>query len=159
MGLTLEAGEWHQAWGALLLFLTNVAAILLTGVIVMSIFGVPREAIAVEGRTFHRQRAIGIVVALVMVIAVPLSAATVRLTRTSSQQAAVGRVAQRWAESANWLIVEVVTGAAHTTILASGPDPAPDPATLRTMLDQSGLSHASVTLRLVPEQRIDLPGH
>ena len=66
-----------------------------------------------------------------------------------------------WSEAtgANWLIVEVVTGAAHTTILASGPDPAPDPATLRTMLDQSGLSHASVTLRLVPEQRIDLPGH
>ena len=41
-GLTIESGAYHQAAGALLLFLTNVAAILATGIVVMAIYGVQR---------------------------------------------------------------------------------------------------------------------
>jgi len=42
VGLTLEGGEPSQALGALLLFLTNVAAILLTGIAVMALLGAHR---------------------------------------------------------------------------------------------------------------------
>ena len=42
VGLTLQAGEYDQALGALLLFLTNVAAILLTGTVVMAVYRVHR---------------------------------------------------------------------------------------------------------------------
>jgi uncharacterized hydrophobic protein (TIGR00271 family) len=159
VGLTLEAGELHQAWGALLLFLTNVAAILLTGVIVMTMFRVHVQAIAEENRHFHRGRAIGIVIAMVVVIAVPLSGATIRLSQTSQRQANIGRVAQRWAEPTGWLIVQVETGADHATIVASGAEPAPDTATLRTMLDAAGLAGTTVVVHLVPETRVELPGH
>lgn len=38
VGVTLEAGEPSQSWGALLLFLTNVTAILAVGSIVMAIY-------------------------------------------------------------------------------------------------------------------------
>ena len=47
VGLTLESGAPEQALGALLLFLTNFGAILLTGLIVMAIYRV--RATAVQG--------------------------------------------------------------------------------------------------------------
>jgi len=47
VGLTLESGAPKQALGALLLFLTNFGAILLTGLIVMAIYRV--RATAVQG--------------------------------------------------------------------------------------------------------------
>jgi uncharacterized hydrophobic protein (TIGR00271 family) len=158
VGLTLEAGELHQAWGALLLFLTNVAAILLTGVVVMSLYGVPQQAIASANREFHRKRAIGIVIALVVLVAVPLTGATFRLSRTSQEQASIGRVAERWASPAGWTVASVVTGVDHATIIVSGPDPAPDTAALRTMLDTAGLGHVTIVVRLIPETRVELPG-
>ena len=40
VGLTLESGEPREAFGALLLFATNVTAILLSGIIVMSLYKV-----------------------------------------------------------------------------------------------------------------------
>ena len=158
VGLTLEAGELHQAWGALLLFLTNVAAILLTGVVVMSLFRVPQQAVASANREFHRKRAIGIVISLVLLVAVPLTGATFRLSRTSQQQARIGRIAEQWAAPAGWLVSSVVTGSDHTTILASGPDPAPDTKELRTMLDSAGLHSVTVVVRLIPETRIEVTG-
>src|SRR4029079_2826275 len=42
VGLTLESGAPRQSLGALLLFVTNVVAILATGTIVMAIYGVYR---------------------------------------------------------------------------------------------------------------------
>ena len=38
VGLTLESGAPHQALGALLLFTTNVAAILASGIVVMALY-------------------------------------------------------------------------------------------------------------------------
>ena len=45
VGLTLEAGADGQARGALLLFLTNVAAILVSGLVVMALYRVRRTVI------------------------------------------------------------------------------------------------------------------
>ena len=56
VGLTLESGAPDQARGALLLFITNVAAILATGVIVMALFGVHR--FGPEQGTLYRPSAI-----------------------------------------------------------------------------------------------------
>ena len=50
VGLTLESGEPREAFGALLLFATNVTAILLSGIIVMSLYKVRAPAPA-EGAT------------------------------------------------------------------------------------------------------------
>jgi uncharacterized membrane protein len=43
-GLVLESGSVAQFLGALLLFVTNVVAILGTGIVVMSVYGVSRLA-------------------------------------------------------------------------------------------------------------------
>src|ERR671913_944726 len=67
VGFTLEAGKPEQALGALLLFLTNVAAILGSGTVVMALYGIHRLATDEQapGRApLHRRRAIALIVAM-----------------------------------------------------------------------------------------------
>ena len=56
VGLTLESGAPKQALGALLLFLTNFGAILLTGLIVMAIYRVRSTAVQGLGPSTARRR-------------------------------------------------------------------------------------------------------
>jgi uncharacterized hydrophobic protein (TIGR00271 family) len=157
VGLTLEGGQPSQAWGAMLLFLTNVAAILLTGIIVMAMFGVHRHA-ADEDPTLSRKTAVSVVVAFVLVIAVPLGLATYALTRESQQLSSVGAVAKDWVRGTDWLIVDVLSLEREVTVVATGPLPAPDTAVLRAALDAAGYAGLDVLVRLVPEERVVLEG-
>lgn len=156
VGLTLEAGELGQAWGALLLFLTNVAAILLTGVIVMTIFRVHLRSIAESHRSVNRRRAVQVVVALVVVIAIPLGIATASLTNETIRSGKISDVAGVWADDADWTIVDVGRIEGITNVVATGPLPLPDTAALRTALDEAGLADVDITVRLIPEERVDL---
>ena len=55
VGLTAESGAWAQSGGALLLFATNVAAILVSGTVVMALYRVsPRSARRRERRQHGR---------------------------------------------------------------------------------------------------------
>ena len=157
VGLTLEGGQPGQSWGALLLFLTNVAAILLTGVIVMALFGVHRHA-ADESPSLDRRKAIAVVVIFVVAIAVPLGGATFSLNRDRTQMSRVGTVSKDWVDGTEWIIVDVLRTEGDLTVVATGPLPAPDTASLRRALDDEGLSEVDVTVRLVPEERVVLPG-
>jgi uncharacterized hydrophobic protein (TIGR00271 family) len=157
VGLTLEGGQPSQAWGAMLLFLTNVAAILLTGIIVMAMFGVHRHA-ADENPTLSRKTAVSVVIAFVLVIAVPLGLATYALTRESQQLSSVGAAAKDWVRGTDWLIVDVLRHERDITVVATGPMPAPDTGALREALDANGLGGVDVVVRLVPEERVDLLG-
>src|SRR5690606_31693651 len=80
VGLTLEAGAIDEALGALLLFGTNVAAILLSGVIVMAVYKVSQRD-ENHGRHHHKQGlAIGVIVVAVVVLAIPLGITTRTVT-------------------------------------------------------------------------------
>ncbi len=85
VGLTLEAGAYGQSLGAFLLFLTNVAAILATGIIVMALYGVQR----LGGRSGHarsRRRATFVVVALVVIVAVPLTISSINIASDTRRE-------------------------------------------------------------------------
>jgi uncharacterized hydrophobic protein (TIGR00271 family) len=157
VGLTLEGGQPGQSWGAMLLFLTNVAAILLTGIVVMALFGVHRHA-AAESPSLHRRTAVVVVVMFVVAIAVPLGGATYALSRESQQLSSVGSVVKEWVHGTDWLIVDVLRVDRDVTVVATGPLPAPDTDQLRQMLDDHGLGGLDVTVRLVPEERVVLHG-
>jgi Predicted membrane protein len=157
-GLALEGGEPGQAFGAILLFLTNVAAILLTGVVVMALFGVHTRSYAVASRQLNRRRAVQVVVAFVVAIAIPLGIATAQLTTETLQSARIADVARTWADEAGWTIGGVSRIEGSFDVIAVGPLPAPDAVALRTALDDAGLGNLDVTLRLIPEERIELDG-
>lgn len=156
VGLTLEGGAPGQSWGALLLFLTNVAAILFTGVFVMASFGVHAQSVEGPGPTLNRRRAVQVVVALVAVLTIPLGFATASFTSTSIRSARIADIARDWSEEYDWKIVNVEAFGGGFEVLATGPQPNPEHNELRTALDEAGYSDVDVTLHLVPEERIVL---
>jgi uncharacterized hydrophobic protein (TIGR00271 family) len=160
VGLTLEAGRSDEAVGALLLFMTNVGAILITGVLVMALYRVRTAALESAVRPpLGRRAAIAVIVAFVVLISVPLAGSTARIVDERLTIASVTDVATAWAGSAGWEIVTVTTRPEGIVVVrALGPAPAPDPDELRERLDGEGLAHVGVRLQLVPEEHVELEG-
>src|SRR5262249_44368674 len=109
VGLTLESGKHDQALGALLLFVTNVTAILASGIVVMALYRVHTHAAQPGGETRYlsRKGAVVTIVALVIVVVVPLAATSKILTSSSLDQANVRKVVDPWADAAGWTIVSI----------------------------------------------------
>ena len=160
VGLTLEAGATSQASGALLLFVTNVGAILLSGIIVMSIFRVHRTAVATEATTrrISQLGTIPLVVVFVVVIAIPLAGTTARTTATHAESRRVADVVRTWADARSWKLRVVEPQEGGFRVVVAGPLPAPDPAALRAALDVAGSAGTDIALDLVPEEHVELPG-
>jgi uncharacterized hydrophobic protein (TIGR00271 family) len=161
VGLTLEAGRSDQASGALLLFLTNVAAILLTGVVVMAMYRVRSTALAnpppYETRTVGSRYPVAVIIAFVAVVAVPLVISGRRYTSSTLTTDHVAKLAAQWAAPADWEVESAAYRDGSVVVRASGPEPAPDPVRLRRLLDTNGEKGTDVSLELVPEQRVQLP--
>ncbi len=157
VGLTLEAGQGDEAVGALLLFLTNVSAILVTGVLVMALYRVRTAALASsERQPLGRRAAVAVIVAFVVVVAVPLAGSTARIVDERLTIASVTDVATEWAGGAGWEVVAVTTRPEGVVVRAYGPVPAPEPDELRERLDAAGLADVRVRLQLVPEEHVEL---
>ncbi|MGE3232484.1 MAG: DUF389 domain-containing protein [Thermoleophilia bacterium] len=155
-GITLEAGAGDESAGALLLFLTNVGAILLSGLVVMALYRVRQTT----ERTWRARRggglSLAVVILFVAVIAVPLAATSRTLTGETLQASDVQTVATAWADAAGWRIAQVTPTSGRVDVSAAGPLPAPPTSTLRARLDDAGLADVHVRVVLVPEYTVDL---
>jgi len=165
VGLTLESHAPRQALGALILFLTNVVAILMSGVIVMAAYHANRVAEAAgaspgttPGTGVNRQRAAVTIVALVVIVAVPLTVSSIEITTETLTVSHVTSVASAWASRGGWQVVSVDSEPEGILVRAAGPLPEPDPHALRRDLDADGLRNVHVVLAMVPETQVDLPG-
>jgi len=154
VGLTLESGAPHQSVGALLLFVTNVAAILASGIVVLGLYRVSRLVAVTD---FRRAGAVTLIGVLLVLVVIPLAINSRRTDATTVRQQDVQAVAQHWADKAGWAVVAVSASGNQILIRATGPDPAPDTATLRQDLDDAGLSGVSARVSLVPATYQALP--
>ncbi len=158
VGLTLESGAPAEAWGALLLFLANVSAILATGVVTMALYGLLRGRTVAGRERRWRQPGVIIIVAMVLIVAVPLATTSISIARTSSQQAAVSEVVDRWATAHGWSVVSVAPAASGFVVRVIGPPPAPETDQLSKDLADAGVN-SPVQLELVPESQVRIePG-
>lgn len=150
VGLTLEAGAAGEAAGALLLFGTNVAAIVVTGTVVLLGYRV-RDAAREGGRRVGRLRGRTLVTvgALVALVAVPLAFGSYRVYRAEVTVRDATPVAEDWAEGAGWTVREVTVRDGVLRITAIGPLPAPEEADLRAALDRAGLGDTDAEVTLV----------
>ena len=160
VGLCAESGAYRQSAGALLLFGTNVAAILATGLVVMAIYRVHRlvtPASTPERRAVNRRNAALVVVAFVILIGVPLTSSTIRIGRDTADEARILGAATRWAESVGWRVVEVDTTTSATDVVRFiGPAPAPSIASFRTELENDGADADNVVAEFVFEEVVSL---
>jgi hypothetical protein len=128
VGFTLEAGKPEQALGALLLFLTNVAAILASGTVVMALYGVHRlvsPAADPERRTVNRRGAVIIIAAMVIAVSVPLTTTSATLARDSSREAKTLAAAREFGHSVGWKTGNVTTQGSVVTVHMEGPPRCP----------------------------------
>jgi uncharacterized hydrophobic protein (TIGR00271 family) len=155
VGLTLDAHKPHQAAGAMLLFMTNVAAILLSGLVVMAIYHVGR---LVQPRSSLGSRIVTVAVVVGVVVVGALATESERITTQELSRSDVTKAADEWAAARGWQVVGVTATGGPVRVQAQGPPPIPDPRSFRTALDRRGLQSTSVQLELSPLVRADLPG-
>ena len=157
-GLTLQSGSPVQCLGALLLFATNVVAILASGIVVMALYRVGRVPGPVPAHAFRRPVAVVIVVVLLGAVLVPLWINSDRVDKTTIRQSDVQAVADQWASDAGWSVIGVAATGDRVLVNATGPRPAPDLAVLRLDLDAAGLTGLDVRVSLVTVSYRPLPG-
>jgi len=124
VGITLGSGRLDLAWGAFILFLANAAAIIVAGVAVFTAAGYARVA-AERGQRPGRRAKI-LIAAFVIVLLVPLGAASLRTYRYERWIGATETAAGRWVSGTGWRVESVKQAGGDIVITAVGPgDPPP----------------------------------
>ncbi|WP_431278666.1 DUF389 domain-containing protein [Leifsonia poae] len=160
VGLTLESHAWEEALGAALLFAANVAAILATGVIILTGYriGTLNRAATADQRWGRRHRAIIMIVVTLVIIGVPLTLSSVRFTDQSLLVGAVRQAAQPWADKHGWVITGVTATSSEATLTVTGTPPLPATTDLVAALEQNGVDASQVTLDFIPAYEVRLEG-
>ena len=94
VGITLGSGRLDLAWGALILFLTNAAAIIVAGVVVFTAAGYQRDA-AARGARIGR-RAVVFITVFVIALVIPLGLSSLRTYRHERWVNATRTAAEHW---------------------------------------------------------------
>jgi len=150
VGLTLQSGVPSQALGAFLLFATNVAAILASGIVVMTLYRVSRASDPATAPGFHRFAAVTIIALLLLAVLVPLWINSERIDKAQVRQADVQAVADSWANGTGWSVLGVTTRGDQVLVDVTGPNPAPGLFALRQQLDAAGLGGLDVRINPIP---------
>ncbi|MCW3493616.1 DUF389 domain-containing protein [Microbacterium sp. SSM24] len=161
VGLTLESQAWDQALGALLLFATNVAAILASGVVVLAVYRIRARADAAAARPVGEKqpsprRSIVFIAATLLIIAVPLTVTSLQATQQTALESEVRAVVAPWAEDHEWELAAVTTDGDTAQVTLTGSVAQPDTASLSAALEDAGVDPAKVTAQFVPAHIVQL---
>lgn len=161
VGLTLEAGAVDEALGALLLFVTNVVAIIATGIVVMSFYGVNKlttvgASEASGSRAASLRKPAVLLIAMLIIIGLPLSLTSASIASRSVTEAIVYDEIERWSADEGWRLTRLDYTGDEMTISFEGPLPLPDTDTLEAALVERGVDVDAITLVLVPVYEVEL---
>ncbi len=159
VGLTLEEGKADEAAGALLLFGTNVTAIIFTATLLLLVYKV-RDAAAAAGYPIgqFKGRSLGLVALAVAVIAIPLAVGTQKVVRETYARVQITPIANEWAEENGWEVERIDVDASTVTVTAVGRPPEISPEVLRQELDDQGFTDFDLRVELIIGGEVSLPG-
>ncbi len=123
VGITLGAGRFDLAVGAFVLFLTNVAAILVAGTAVFGAAGYYRDAADASPGAGRRARRI--IAAFVVVLLVPLGYSTIRTLEYRNWNKAAQSSAETWLEGTQWRVHSAELAHRDIVITVVGPGAPP----------------------------------
>ena len=145
VGITLGAGRLDLAAGALLLFLTNVAAILVAG---MAVFGAARyQEVAAELTPHGSRRARRLVAAFLVALIIPLGGASLRTYRYHQWTSATHASVDRWVDGTRWKVESV--GLEHDEIVITVVGPGNPPSRESLTEDVRRSVPEDVVIRLI----------
>ncbi len=125
VGITLAAGQWEMAFGAALLFGTNMLAILLAGLLV---FSSARLAQPFSDDLVHSRHARAMLVGASIVVVLLLAGGTAHTARLAAEESDVRAAAAEFAEAHDgWELAAVVREGTTITVtfVGDGSEPAP----------------------------------
>jgi uncharacterized membrane protein len=157
VGFTFEAGKLGQSLGASLLFLTNVAAILGSGMVVMALYGIHRLVAPTAGPeqpTINRRNAVIAVAAMVVAVSIPLAATSVTVIRDTQREVQTLAAARSFGEAVGWTTGNITTRNGVVLVHMEGPPPLPNTDRLRTDLEERGVDPSEVHVELVPARLV-----
>ena len=123
VGITLGSGRLDLAWGAFILFLTNAAAIIVAGVAVFTAAGYQR--VAAERGMHPGRRAKVLIAVFVVVLVIPLGAASLRTFRYEQWMRATESASEQWVTGTGWQVEGVKQEGGDIVITAIGPGDSP----------------------------------
>lgn len=138
VGIMLEAGQVGEAQGAMLLYVTNLAAIILAGVVVFVVTGfVPPRRLATN--SLRLGAATVIALAVVAAIAVPLFQASVSAAEDSTQRGQALSIVRTWLGDDRDLVPDIRfdEDAGRLFVELKGVDYPPDDEQLREQLQDA----------------------
>ena len=158
VGLTLESGAPEQSLGALLLFGTNVGAIIATGTLIFLGYRVRAAAIALGADVGRLGKGtIAVVLGAVAALAIPLGLGSALVLQQEVIVARAASAAAEWAEAQGWQISDITFRQGTLRIVALGPPPTIGEVGLRDKLDAAGLADVDARVTLVLGGSRDLP--
>lgn len=150
VGLMLAVGRLGDAGQAILLFGTNVAAIIATGTVVLLLYGIRSAALEAGAHVGPiGQRSFVPVAILLVLVAIPLALGSAAIARDEQLAAQARPVAQSWAQVAGWQVSAIEAVNNSIVVTAIGPPPEVDTASLRQQLNAAGMASSDLTIRLI----------
>jgi uncharacterized hydrophobic protein (TIGR00271 family) len=161
VGLALESGAVGEALGALLLFVTNVVAIIATGIVVMSFYGVNKLSAVGVAEGTHRaslRKPIALLSVMLVIIGLPLTLTSVQVGAKSIIESAVHAEVDEWIVDTGWTLEGIDYSGDEVIVTLEGPLPLPDTDALEAAFVERGIEPDFVTLVLIPVYEVELGG-
>jgi len=153
VGVCFEAGRMGDAVGALLLFLTNLVAIVLAGGVVFLLMGIAPLRRVREQRRRLLTYAVTVVAGIV-ILSIPLGLTGQRITRAVTDTRLATDAVQGWLTGRpDAAVVSVDVDGDEVEVVVVGEGDPPDGASLADAIDTALDRQVAVGLRWIPEVR------
>ena len=153
VGVCFEVGRMGDAVGALLLFLTNLVAIILAGGFVFLLMGIAPLRRVRE----HRRRLVTYAVTVlagVLILSIPLGLTGQRITQSVTDTRAATDAVRGWlSDRPDAAVVSVDVDGDDVEVVVVGEDDPPDGASLADAVEDALDRQVTVGLRWIPEVR------
>ena len=146
VGILLAGGRGEDALGAMILFLTNIGAILLAGTITFLVTGL---AAAVGRRPSQVRNALFAICVFVALIAIPLRANSHRLWADATHEEKVLEIVHDWIEPTDWEVYAVNVDGNLVEIALGGDGELPPTDDVIAALNEEFDGDVEVTARIV----------
>jgi uncharacterized hydrophobic protein (TIGR00271 family) len=153
VGISIGNGEWQDASGAFILFLTNCLSILLAGGVVFGLLGL-NQAAKTDMDDSDRRSAYGYILLGVLLVAIPLALTTFTIARDSSAQVTISRLTEDWASQfeENYVVESILVSGEDVRIVLTGTEPPETISDLASQIKAEVDQVTTVRLRYVPSR-------
>jgi uncharacterized hydrophobic protein (TIGR00271 family) len=149
VGVSLSDGQWASAFGAFVLFLTSFLSILLAGGGVLALLGLGRVATKTL-RGHARRNAFLAVILGILLVCIPLTAASVKIARDTITEFRAARIAEEWVTQSEYEVRKIDARGEELEVIIAGKGTVPETAELVSTLQENISYQLTLDLEIVP---------